>query len=120
MQGVQFFPSPKPWIDPDLCRKWLRACGRPYLEIFVEKAFRPSAQRATWSSYKHSNTFKLLVGIMPSGAITFVSKLYSGSISDQKIVEKSGMIDNLENPYLYHIIKYKSMTKVNDIMTDNE
>ena len=66
-------------------------------EIFVEKAFRPSAQRATWSSYKHSNTFKLLVGIMPSGAITFVSKLYSGSISDQKIVEKSGMIDNLEN-----------------------
>ena len=34
---------------------------------------------------------------MPSGAITFVSKLYSGSISDQKIVEKSGMIDNLEN-----------------------
>ena len=68
-------------------------------EIFIEKAFRLSAQRATWSSYncKNSNTFKLLVGIMPSGAIKFVSKLYRGSISDQKIVEKSGIIDKLEN-----------------------
>ena len=66
-------------------------------EFFVEKAFRPSAQRATWSTYKHSNTFKLLVGIMPSGAITFVSKLYSGSISDQSIVQKSGFLDKLEN-----------------------
>ena len=28
-------------------------------EIYVEKAFRPEAQRATWSSYKHANTFKL-------------------------------------------------------------
>ena len=27
-------------------------------EIYVEKAFRPSAQRSTWSSYKHNNTFK--------------------------------------------------------------
>jgi len=42
-------------------------------EIYVEKAFRPSAQRSTWSNYKHANTFKLLVGIMPSGAFTFVS-----------------------------------------------
>lgn len=65
-------------------------------EIYVEKAFRPAAQRATWSSYKHANTFKLLVGIMPSGAITFLSKLYSGSISDQAIVKQSKFVDNIE------------------------
>ena len=65
-------------------------------EIYVEKAFRPTAQRATWSTCKHSNTFKLLVGIMPSGAITFVSKLYSGCISDQNTVEKSGFLDVIE------------------------
>ena len=65
-------------------------------EIYVEKAFRPAAQKATWSSYKSSNTFKLLVGIMPSGAITFLSKLYSGSISDQAIVKESKFVDFIE------------------------
>ena len=55
-------------------------------EIYVEKPFRPKAQRTTWSNYKHANTFKLLVGIVPTGTITFISKLYSGSISDQAIV----------------------------------
>ena len=34
---------------------------------------------------------------MPSGAITFISKLYSGCISDQNIVEKSGFLDYI-NP----------------------
>ncbi len=65
-------------------------------EFFIQKPFRPNAQRATWSNYKHSNTFKLLVGIMPTGTITFLSKLYSGSISDVSIVEKSSLIDKLE------------------------
>ena len=65
-------------------------------EIHVEKAFRTAAQRATWSSYKHANTFKLLVGIMPSGAITFLSKLYSGSISNQAIVKQINFVDNVE------------------------
>ena len=65
-------------------------------EIYVEKAFRPAAQRATWSSYKHANTFKLLVGIMPSGGITFLSKLYSGAISDQAIVKQSKFCEKLE------------------------
>ncbi len=65
-------------------------------EFFIEKPFRPNAQRSTWSNYKHANTFKLLVGIMPTGTITFLSKLYSGSISDVSIVEKSGLLDKLE------------------------
>ena len=34
--------------------------------------------------------------IMPAGAITFLSKLYSGSISDLHIVKQSGLIDKLE------------------------
>ena len=58
-------------------------------EFKIQKPFRPRAQRATWSNYKHANTAKLLVGIMPSGAFTFVSKVYSGSISDLAIVEKT-------------------------------
>ncbi len=64
-------------------------------EFFIQKPFRPHAQRQTWSNYKHHNTFKLLVGIMPTGTITFLSQLYSGSISDLSIVQKSGLLEKL-------------------------
>ena len=37
MQGVKFFPFPKPWIDAESCRKWLRACGRPYEQLNERK-----------------------------------------------------------------------------------
>lgn len=65
-------------------------------EFRVTKPFRPGAQKHTWSSYKSSNTLKLLGGIMPSGAFTFVSKLYGGSISDLHIVKRSGFLDLIE------------------------
>ncbi len=73
-------------------------------EFFIQKPFRPLAQRQTWSNYKHHNTFKLLVGIMPTGTITFLSKLYSGSISDLSIVQKSGLL--------------KKLSRNNDVMAD--
>jgi len=66
-------------------------------EYFVQRPFRPVAQKQTWSSYKHSNTFKQLIGIMPTGTITFVSKLYSGNISDLAIVQQSKFIDLVES-----------------------
>ena len=65
-------------------------------EFFIEKPTSPCAQKATWSDYKHHNTLKLLVGIAPCGAFTFISKLWSGSTSDRKIVQESGIIDLLE------------------------
>ena len=65
-------------------------------EFFIEKPASPCAQKATWSDYKHHNTLKLLVGIAPCGAFTFISKLWSGSTSDRKIVQESGLIDLLE------------------------
>ena len=45
-----------------------------------------------FSSYKNHTTVKGLVGIAPSGAITFLSQLYSGCISDREIVERSGIL----------------------------
>ena len=38
----------------------------------------------------------MLVGITPNGTLIFLSKLYSGSISDAMIVSKSGFIDKIE------------------------
>ena len=63
-------------------------------EFEIDKPFRHKAQIQTWSNYKQSNTFKLLVGIMLTGAITFLSKVY-GCISDVHITEKSAFLDKL-------------------------
>ena len=39
-----------------------------------------------FSSNKNHTTLKGLVGISPGGAITFISQLYTGHISDREIV----------------------------------
>ena len=65
-------------------------------EFFIQRPSLPSSQRVTWSSYKHHNTVKLLVSITPSGLFSFLSKLWTGSASDKKIVEESGFLDNIE------------------------
>ena len=46
-----------------------------------------------FSNYKNHTTLKGLVGISPGGAITFISQLYTGSISDREIVIRSGFLD---------------------------
>ena len=56
-------------------------------EIFIETPHEHAAQKMTWSNYKHHNTAKLLVAIMPNSMITFVSRCYPGSISDKKITK---------------------------------
>lgn len=37
-----------------------------------------------------------MIGIIPSGAIVFVSPMYEGSISDKKLAECSNLLDLLE------------------------
>ena len=46
-----------------------------------------------FSSYKNLTTLKGLVGISPGGAITFISQLYTGHISDREIVKRSGFLN---------------------------
>ena len=45
-----------------------------------------------FSSYKNHTTLKSLVGISPGGALTFVSQLYTGHLSDREIVTRSGFL----------------------------
>jgi len=65
-------------------------------EIFIEMPTSYRSQSVTFSSYKHHNTAKGLIGIAPSGAITFVSDLYAGRFSDRKITAHSGIYNLLE------------------------
>ena len=46
-----------------------------------------------FSSYKHHTTLKGLVGISPGGAVTFISQLYTGNISDREIVVRNGFLN---------------------------
>ena len=58
-------------------------------ELVIERPSSLSHQSATFSNYKNKNTVKVLVGITPSGVISFVSQTYEGSISDRKLVVES-------------------------------
>ena len=40
------------------------------------------------------NSFKVIVGVAPNAAITYVSKLYPGSISDKEIIKQSGLMNH--------------------------
>ena len=66
-------------------------------EFSVERPSSLLSQATTFSAYKNTNTVKVLVGITSSGAISFVSQAYEGSISDRKLVEFSGLLEKLES-----------------------
>ncbi|CAH4034428.1 unnamed protein product [Pieris brassicae] len=65
-------------------------------EIPIAKPKNPISQQATFSSYKHHNTIKNLVGITPGGLISFCSEGYGGSTSDCQITERSSLLDLCE------------------------
>lgn len=50
----------------------------------------------TYSQYKCSHTVKVLIGISPSGVITFVSEAFGGRISDKYIFMYSKILENRE------------------------
>ena len=61
-------------------------------EVFTEMPSSLLLNSELFSSYKNHVTLKALVGISPDGAITFISQLYTGSISDGEIVLRSGLL----------------------------
>ena len=64
-------------------------------EIFIETPSDLYIQSSTWSSYKHHNTGKFLIGCTPNGVISYVSQLYVGSISDVELTRVSGYLETL-------------------------
>ena len=66
-------------------------------ELFIQKPSDLSLQSVTWSNYKSRNTLKGLVGICPFGGVTFVSDLWAGSISDNELTLKCGLLESGDN-----------------------
>ena len=99
-KGIERFP---PWhivkkYMPEIFKK-----DYPNTRIIIDATEfpieRPSSlmtQSCTFSTYKNRNTVKVLIGIMPSGAISFVLECYKESISDRKLVELSKLLEKLE------------------------
>jgi len=60
-------------------------------EVFVDRPSSLLARAATWSSYKHHNTAKFLIGIAPQGVVSFISKAWGGRMSDKYLTEHWGI-----------------------------
>lgn len=67
-------------------------------EIFIETPKNLELQSATWSEYKHHNTIKFLISVLPNSFINFVSEPYTGRISDKAIVNDTNFL-NILPPY---------------------
>lgn len=65
-------------------------------EIGIQKPSQPNDQKASFSTYKHKNTLKFLVGSSPGGLMTHCSSAYAGSVSDRQIVERSTLLQICE------------------------
>jgi len=65
-------------------------------EIFTQKPSSLLTNSQLFSNYKSHTTFKALIGIAPHGPITFVSNLYTGSISDVELTKVCGLLELLE------------------------
>ncbi len=63
-------------------------------EIFIDRPSNLLARVSTWSSYKHHNTVKVLVGITPQGTISYVSDTWGGRVSDKYLTESCGILQN--------------------------
>jgi hypothetical protein len=66
-------------------------------EVRIQKPEHPPDQSATWSTYKHANTLKTMIGVSPRGLVTYVSNSYGGSCSDRQIIERSTLVQ--EKPF---------------------
>jgi len=65
-------------------------------EFRVECSRNFARQGNTFSSYKHTNTFKCLIAVTPNGGACFVSDLFEGDIDDVEIFKESGLVKHLK------------------------
>ena len=94
------------WPERDTLRKNLPPCFTSFknccviidcTEIYIERPSNLNARAQTWSNYKHTNTIKYLIGITPVGAVSFLSRNWSGKVSGKEITNRSKFDDFVQN-----------------------
>ncbi|XP_070200907.1 uncharacterized protein [Littorina saxatilis] len=86
------------WPDRESLRRTMPFNFKPDFGNKVTVIETPSnllARAQTWSSYKHHNTIKYLIGITPQGVVSFISEGWGGRTSDKWVTENSTFLDNL-------------------------
>ena len=93
------------WPEREALRMTLPTCFQKFFkkcaviinctEIFVEHPSNLMARAQLWSNYKHHCNVKVLIGIIPQGTISYLSRCAGGRISDKEIVEISLFVNNL-------------------------
>jgi hypothetical protein len=88
-------------IDRTMPKKFLSAYPKTRVIIDCTELYTETPQSLTnkslmFSHYKSHMTYKALIGISPSGLITFASDLWAGSISDKQMVRSCGILDLCE------------------------
>ena len=86
-------------------------------EIFIETPSDLFLQSSTWSQYKHHNTAKFLVACTPNGAISFISPVYVGSITDVQLTSSSGFLEILKDKPGISIMADRGFT-IKDILKE--
>ena len=64
-------------------------------EIFLDRPTNLLARAYTFSQYKHHNTVKYLIGVIPQGTVSFISEGWGGRTSDKYLMEQCSLLTHL-------------------------
>ena len=91
------------WPDREAVRKKLSSsfssfknflCTIDCTEIFTERPQNQLARAQVYSNYKSHNIVKYLIGIIPAGAVSFLSYGWGGRTSEKMITLNSSFFKN--------------------------
>lgn len=116
-----------PWLTKEEIQKNLPLCFKNFkntrvildcTEISVQKSKCLKCRILSYSHYKGTNTVKFLIGVAPSGLITFISKAFGGRASDKAIFVNSGLLQLLD-PHEDAIMVGKGFLIENECLQNN-